>query len=196
MDTKVDASPAQFMHATGARPSVWVHKDPVSNRPDFPTLKEDLETEICIIGAGISGISTAYELINRGKEVVMVEARGVLSGNTDRTSGHLNNDLDDGFLDIAKKHGEDGAKIASESHGWALDRVGEIAKKLNIDCEYRKLPSYNFSQYQRGDPKRDDEIQELKEEAEMQKKLGMNSRFQVSETSIFSHPSHVHESTY
>lgn len=184
MDTKVDASPSQFQHATGARDSVWVHKDPVSNRPDFPALKEDLETEICIIGAGISGISTAYELILRGKEVVMVEARGVLSGNTGRTSGHLNNDLDDGFVDIAKKFGESGAKIASESHGWARDHVGEISKKLGIECEYRKVPAYEFSQYPVGDPKHDEEIKELKEEAEMQRKLGMETHYKVITTCV------------
>jgi glycine/D-amino acid oxidase-like deaminating enzyme/nitrite reductase/ring-hydroxylating ferredoxin subunit len=177
LDTKIDASLEHYQYHTGARDSVWVHKDPVTNRPQFPTLKEDIETDICIIGCGISGISTAYELVTRGKEVVMVEARDVLAGNTSRTSGHLNNDLDDGFAEIQKKHGESGAKIAAESHGWALDRIGEISKKLGIDCEYRKLPSYNFSQYPRGHPKRDDEIKELKEEAEWQKKVGIQTEF-------------------
>lgn len=182
LDTKIDASLEHYQYQTGARDPVWVHKDPVTNRPQFPTLKEDIETDICIIGCGISGISTAYELVTRGKEVVMVEARDVLAGNTSRTSGHLNNDLDDGFAEIQKKHGESGAKIAAESHGWALDRVGEISKKLGIECEYRKLPSYNFSQYPRGDPKRDDEIKELKEEAEWQRKVGIDTEFKVYHT--------------
>ncbi|KFY31534.1 hypothetical protein V493_01017, partial [Pseudogymnoascus sp. VKM F-4281 (FW-2241)] len=73
-------------------------------------------TDVCIIGAGIAGISTAYELVTRGLEVVLIEAREVLSGETGRTSGHLSNALDDGYLKIAKKHGVEGAKIAADSH--------------------------------------------------------------------------------
>ncbi|KAJ4172659.1 hypothetical protein NW754_002862 [Fusarium falciforme] len=97
----------QFFHTSGATDSVWVHQDPVSNRPSFSKLGSDVETDVCIIGAGIAGISTAYELVNRGREVVLLEARQVLSGETGRTSGHLTNDLDDGYTEIAKKHVEE-----------------------------------------------------------------------------------------
>jgi len=165
------------MHTSGATDSVWVHKQPYSAFPQFTPLDHDIETDICIIGAGIAGISTAYELVKRGKQVVMIEARDVLSGETGRTSGHLNNDLDDGYLEIAKKHGEQGAKVAAKSHAWARDRIGEIAAELGIDCEYRKLPAYNVSQYPVGHEKHAEEIQELKEEAAMQNKLGIETRY-------------------
>ncbi|KAK3690359.1 FAD dependent oxidoreductase-domain-containing protein [Podospora appendiculata] len=165
------------MHTSGTLDPVWVHKEPYSNFPQFPPLDHDIETEICIIGAGIAGISTAYELIKRGKRVVMIEARDVLAGETGRTSGHLTNDLDDGYLEIAKKHGEQGAKIAAQSHAWARDHIGDIAKELGIDCEYRRLPAYDVSQYPVGDEKHDQELKELKEEAEYQAKLGIETRF-------------------
>jgi hypothetical protein len=47
-----------------------------------------------------------------------------------RTSGHLANAFDDGYTNLAKKYGQDGAKLAAESHAWPLDRVGEISKAL------------------------------------------------------------------
>jgi glycine/D-amino acid oxidase-like deaminating enzyme len=189
MATETD--PKHFMHTTGATDSVWVHKMPYSQYPTFPELKEDLETDVCIIGAGIAGISTAYELVNRGREVVLLEARDVLSGNTSRTSGHLTNDLDDGFVEIAKKHGEKGAKIAAESQAWGRDRIGEIAKKLGIECEYRHLPAYEFSQYKRDDPKHAEEIKEIKEEAEFQKKIGMETVYKVRATALQLHSEDV-----
>jgi len=175
--TTTPSDPQQFMHTNGATDSVWTHLHPYSANPTFPSLTQDLSTDICIIGAGISGIQTAYELVRRGKQVVMLEARDVLSGETGRTSGHLNNDLDDGYLEIAKKHGEKGAKIAAASHAWARDRIGEISKELGIECEYRKLPAYDISQYPRGTKEWEKEEQELKEEADIQKRIGIETHY-------------------
>lgn len=172
------ASPSEHtMHTSGATDAVWVHKQPYSAHPTFPTLTADLKTDVCVIGSGITGIHVAYELVRRGKNVVMLEARAVLAGESGRTSGHLNNDLDDGYLGIAEKFGEDGAKIAAESHGWARDHVGEIARELGIECEYRKLAAYDISQYPVGAKGYQEEMKELREEAEMQRKVGMQTTF-------------------
>ncbi|KAL2167201.1 hypothetical protein VTG60DRAFT_1613 [Thermothelomyces hinnuleus] len=169
--------PEQFMHTLGATDAVWVHKQPFSALPRFPALDRDLSTDVVVVGAGIAGIHVAHELVRRGRRVVMLEARDVLSGETGRTSGHLTNDLDDGYLEIAKKHGEGGARVAAESHAWARDRIGEIARELGIDCEYRKVTAYDVSQYTVGSDGWKEELKELKEEAEFQKRLGIESRF-------------------
>ncbi|KAF4446750.1 hypothetical protein F53441_9684 [Fusarium austroafricanum] len=171
----------QFFHTSGATDPVWVHQDPVSNRPSFGKLTSDIETDVCVIGAGIGGISTAYELVTRGREVVLLEARQVLSGETGRTSGHLTNDLDDGYTEIAKKHGEDNARLAAESHAWGRDHVGEVSQLLGIECEYRNLPAYEVSQYSTKDAKdHEDELNDLRKEEAAQRKFGMDSRFDES----------------
>lgn len=177
--TTTSPEPERSMHTSGALDPVWIHKQPYSAYPKFSPLTHDLETDICIVGAGISGIQTAYELACRGKNVVIIEARDILSGETNRTSSHLTNNLEDGYLEIAKKHGKDGAKVAAQSHAWARDRIGEIAKELRIDCEYRRLPAYDVSQFPVGEKDHDDELKELKDEAEYQKKLGIETRFDV-----------------
>ena len=125
------------LNTSGVTEPVWIHTEPYSSRPQFSKLSQNLETDVCIIGAGIAGISLSYELVKRGHNVVLVEAREVLSGETGRTSGHLSNDIDSEFTNITSKHGKDGAKAAAESHTWALNHVGEVAKELGIDCEYR-----------------------------------------------------------
>ncbi|OJK04936.1 hypothetical protein ASPACDRAFT_109939 [Aspergillus aculeatus ATCC 16872] len=167
----------QFMNTSGETDPVWVRHMPYSKYPHFPVLDENVETDVCIVGAGIAGISIAYELVNRGKRVTVIEARNVLSGESGRTSGHLSNALDDGYTEIQKKHGSQGARAAAESHTWAIQRVGEISKSLGIDCEYRTLPAYEISQYPRGDSKHDQEIAELKEEVDLAQKLGLRASY-------------------
>lgn len=108
----------------------------------------------------------------------MLEAREVLSGESGRTSGHLSNALDDGYIPISKKHGDEGAKLAAESHTWALRHAGEVASKLGIDCEYRKLPAYEISEYPKGDPKHTEEVEDLKQEVEKARALGLPASFE------------------
>ena len=173
-------NPEKFMHTSGATDPVWVHQQPFSSLPTFSPLTHDLTTDICIVGSGIAGIQVAYELVKRGHQVTMLEARHAMSGESGRTSGHLTNDLDDGYVEIAKKHGVEGAMVAAESHAWARDRIGEIARELGIECEYRKLKAYNVSQYGVGSEGYEKEIGELREEAELQKRLGIETRFDAS----------------
>ena len=74
------ASRSHFLDTSGESDAVWIHTDPYSNRPQFPALTEDIKTDVCVIGSGIAGTSVAYELVQRGVKVVMLEARGILSG--------------------------------------------------------------------------------------------------------------------
>ncbi|KAH9889616.1 FAD dependent oxidoreductase [Xylariomycetidae sp. FL2044] len=167
----------KFHHTSGGRDSVWVHDGSYADKPTFPPLKKDLDTEVCIIGAGISGISTAYELIHRGKQVVLLDAREVLAGETGRTSGHLSSALDDGFVNIAKKHGDKGAKAAADSHSWAIERVGELARKHDIECEYRLLPAYRIPEHTVGTDEHKAELQEIKEDVKAAAKHGIEAEF-------------------
>ena len=172
------APPQHALKTSGETDSVWIHKEPYSNRPQFSKLSKDIQTDVCVVGSGITGISTAYELVTRGIDVVMIEARDVISGESGRTTGHLSSALDAPYTEIASKHGEAGAKIAAESHMWASKRIGEISKKLGIECEYRNLPDYEISQYQRGDPKHDADIKELQEDVSKAKELGLPAHYE------------------
>ena len=177
MATTTMSAPEKFMYTSGETDPVWIHKSPYKNLPKFSRLDRDLETDVCIVGAGISGISIAYELVTRGLNVVLVEGREILSGETGRTSGHLASDLDDGYPEIAKKHGDKGAKAAADSHQWALNRVGEISKQLGIECEYRHVSAYDFSQYPRGAKEHTDDIKTLIEEGQKAKELGLKAEY-------------------
>jgi glycine/D-amino acid oxidase-like deaminating enzyme len=98
-------------------------------------LAGDLRTEVCIIGAGIAGITTAYLLAREGKRVVVLDDGAVGGGETGRTTAHLSNALDDRYHVLERVHGLAGARMAAASHAPAIDRIEAIAKFVGIASE-------------------------------------------------------------
>ena len=126
---------------TGRTDSLWMATAPPRV---LPPLAEDLRTDVCVIGAGIAGITTAYLLAREGRRVVVLEAGGVGGGETGRTTAHLSNALDDRYHVLERLHGEEGARLAAESHGAAIDRIEAIVADEGIDCGFRRLDGYLF----------------------------------------------------
>ena len=77
------AAPQHAMMTSGDTDAVWIHTEPYSHRPKFSKLDKDVDTDVCIIGSGIVGVSVAFELVKRGVNVVMIEARDILAGKSD-----------------------------------------------------------------------------------------------------------------
>src|SRR5687767_11949549 len=84
-------------------------------------LKDDVRVDVCIVGAGIAGLSVAYQLGREGKKVVVLESRQLGDGETGHTTAHLSNALDDRFTKLESLFGEEGSRLAAESHGAAID---------------------------------------------------------------------------
>src|SRR6476620_4257080 len=89
--------------------------------PSFPALTENQTADVCIVGAGIAGITTAYLLSRRGKSVVVLDDGPIGGGETGRTTAHLSNAVDDRYVEIERLHGEQGARIVADSHSAAID---------------------------------------------------------------------------
>lgn len=128
-------------HTSGINISCWFN-DP--QKIYYPTLDKNLTCEICIIGAGITGLTTAYQLVCQGKSVIILEDGNIASGESGRTSAHLSNILDDRFYEIEKMHGFEIAQLASESHAAAIQFIENICQTENIDCEFERLNGYLF----------------------------------------------------
>src|SRR5688500_3637125 len=92
---------------SGKNLSYWLDS---TEQLKFEKLAQDISADVAVIGAGISGITTAYCLIKSGKSVVVLEDGYVGSGETGRTTAHIVNALDDFYHEIEKYHGEEGAK--------------------------------------------------------------------------------------
>lgn len=126
--------------------------------PNEAPLTEDAHADVCIVGAGIAGMTTAYLLSKEGKSVIVLDDGPIGGGMTGRTTAHLVNALDDRYFELERLHGEKGARLAAESHTAAIDRVEAIVRKEKIDCEFERLDGYLF--VPPGDAKKilDDEL--------------------------------------
>ena len=132
----------QDAHLTSGRHiSYWT--DSISPAIADP-LKENLETDVVIVGGGLAGLSVAYCLTQSGKKVVLLEDGSIGSGETGRTTAHLVTALDDRYYDLEKIFGEKKTKLIAESHRIAIDFVEEIVKKENIDCGFERVNGYLF----------------------------------------------------
>ena len=121
--------------------SYWIDSvEPIKFKP----LRGNLRTDVVVVGAGISGLTTAYCLAKSGKKVVVLDDGFVGSGETGRTTAHASNALDDRYAEIERLHGSDGAKLAADSHTAAIAFIESTALAEGIDCDFKRLDGYLF----------------------------------------------------
>lgn len=124
---------------SGRNLSSWTEDVTITERRP---LAEDAEADVCIVGAGIAGLSTAYMLAREGRRVIVLDDGPIASGETRRTTAHLSNAIDDRYVEIERIHGVEGARLAAESHTAAIDKIAEIVRDEAIDCEFARLDGY------------------------------------------------------
>ena len=125
---------------TGTTSSVWTDFQP----PQLESLSHDEDCQVCVIGAGIAGLTTAYLLSGAGADVVVLEDGSVGGGETGRTTAHLTHALDDRYFHLAKIRGKDIARIAAQSHTDAISKIESIIASEGIDCDFERLDGFLF----------------------------------------------------
>lgn len=129
------------INLSGERPTPWQQ----TSVPAAPhALDEDLRADVCVVGAGIAGLTTAYLLAREGKSVIVLDHGSVGNGETGRTTAHLSNAIDDGFTKMIRIHGEEGARLAAESHTAAIDLIEAIVSAEKIDCDFARVDGFLF----------------------------------------------------
>src|SRR5436190_9391347 len=126
---------------TGAKPSLW---ERTTQKFSTGPLTQDITTEVCVIGGGIAGVTTAYLAARENRQVALIDDGPIGSGMTGRTTAHLVNAIDDRYLDIEKFLGEECARLTAESHTAAIDCAERIVREHNIDCDFERVDGYLF----------------------------------------------------
>src|SRR5437660_10977070 len=125
----------------GANLSFW---EATAEEAALHPLRENEGADVCIVGAGIAGLSIAYELSHRRQKVIVLDDGAIGRGMSGRTTAHLVNALDDRYYDLEKYHGEGGARMAAQSHSAAIDWIETVAEREKIDCDFERVDGYLF----------------------------------------------------
>ena len=88
-----------------------------------PALSGNRTVDVCVIGAGIAGLTTAYLLAREGRSVLVLDLDRIGGQETSRTTAHLSDVLDEGLPELVEMHGEERARLAVAGHAAAIERI-------------------------------------------------------------------------
>src|SRR5258706_3743767 len=133
------------MKRDGACSSLW--QDTTENySAKKNAVNPDQFFDVVIAGGGITGITTGLLLQKAGKSVLIAEAQSPGFGTTGGTTAHLNTFFDTPYNTIEKNFGNDNAKLVAKAAKQALELIKRNVEEYHIDCNYKQLPGYLFSQ--------------------------------------------------
>lgn len=152
----------------------------------FTALPGDMDVDIAVVGGGITGLTTAYNLVKTGKKVVVFEEKEVAKGTTGSSTGNLYIPIGERLFSIAEKHDDKTMQEVAASRKAAIDFIETCIKEHSIDCEFKRVPWYLFTT-----PETSKAGDQVKKEFE----AAQNLNLPVSNKPPAGFPYHVHNIT-
>lgn len=125
--------------------SAWMNTAAAISERTRQPLEVSGATDVCVIGAGIAGLTTAYLLSLEGRQVDLLDAGLIGGGQTERTTAHLSCAIDDWIYEVERIHGTEGARLAVDSHRSAIDRIQAIVQREQVACDFERVDGYLFA---------------------------------------------------
>ena len=124
----------EFMEFKKPPQSYWISSAEDTN---FPTLDKDLKTDLLIIGGGMAGISTAYQLINKDLDIVIIDSKKIVQGTTAHTTAKITSQHGLIYDKFKKSLGESMARQYAESNEFAIKEIKKIIEIGRASCRER-----------------------------------------------------------
>lgn len=137
---------------------------------EYPVLENDIAVDVLVIGAGITGITTAYLLQKEGLKVAVVDSDKILSGTTGYTTAKIT--IQHGLIyDKLKLHfGEEKARIYGEANKAGLQLIKDLINEHKIDCDFVAQNSYVYTQSESY-------VKAIEDEVKTAQELGLNAQY-------------------
>jgi glycine/D-amino acid oxidase-like deaminating enzyme len=157
----------------GTLESYWIDSTPTTA---YPRLAEDVEVDVAVIGGGIAGVCTGWELAASGRSVAVLEADRILTGVTGYTTAKLTALHTLAYSRIAKNVGKDAAGLYAESQQSAVERAVALSAELGIDCDLERVPAFTYVESEAG-------IRQVRNEVDAAREAGLDASF-VTDTGL------------
>lgn len=122
-------------------------------------LNGNTDTDVCIVGGGITGISTAYNLVKEGKKVVILERDKLANSTTGNTTGKITSQHGLFYKYLITDFGKEYAKTYYDANQEAIENIANIIKEENIKCDFERQDAFVYT-------RSEEEIQKIKDEVE------------------------------
>ncbi len=129
------------MTLPGTAESYWIDSTPSTT---YPALTQDIETDVAVVGGGIAGICTAWELVQAGRSVALLDADRIAASVTGYTTAKLSSLHTLIYSKIRSSFGVEAARLYAQSQQQAVERVGDVARQLGIDCDLECVPGFTY----------------------------------------------------
>jgi glycine/D-amino acid oxidase-like deaminating enzyme/nitrite reductase/ring-hydroxylating ferredoxin subunit len=143
--------------------------------PQFPPLSNDLTVDVVIVGAGLTGITTACLMKQAGAKVALLDRQRCAAADTGHTTAHLTYVTDYRLHQLVKNFGKEGAKAFWEAGVAGIDQIDQIVRERKIDCEFKWVPGFLHGSIAKKRTKKEESL--LREDADLARELGFEAEF-------------------
>jgi glycine/D-amino acid oxidase-like deaminating enzyme/nitrite reductase/ring-hydroxylating ferredoxin subunit len=112
--------------------------------PGYPQLAGDVEADVAVVGAGITGATTAFLLKQEGKRVALIDSGLVCSGATGYTTAKLTVGHGLVYRDLVEQHGTEAARRYAKGNQDAIEEVARIVEEQGIECDFERASNYVY----------------------------------------------------
>ncbi len=111
----------------------------------YPSLDRDIETDILVVGSGITGSLIAHQCVAEGYNTTLVDRREIAHGSSSATTSMLQYEIDTSLYELTEMIGERGALASYRACFDAIDDLGKISREIRSKCGYKKKNSLYFA---------------------------------------------------
>lgn len=133
----------------------------------YPSLREDIKTEILIVGGGITGALMAHQCMEDGYRTTLIDRREIANGSTSATTSMLQYEIDLPLYKLIEVIGREGAEANYWAGHRAIDELKNIVEEINSDSGFEKKESLYYAAFKK-------DIPHLKKEFKARKACGLH----------------------
>jgi glycine/D-amino acid oxidase-like deaminating enzyme len=164
---EMDKNQGDSLKMTEVPVSFWID---TTNDTDYPSLDSNIEVDAVIVGGGITGLTAAYFLKKNGVKTAIIEANRIAKGVSAHTTAKITSQHSLKYNKMINAVGEERTRQYATANQAAIDMIESIIRENNIDCDFKRVPAYVYTQD-------DSYIQKLEDETDSALRMGLHAAY-------------------